>query len=72
MEDEQACPFCEFDSENGLAKEAIISDSEAVAYLEDGRYGYGKWLVVQLGDDMLPNEVDAAIEYCPVCGRKLG
>lgn len=71
MEDEKTCPFCQFDSDNGLAKEAIINDVEVVTYLEEGRYGYGKWLVVQLGDTALPEEADVVISYCPICGRKL-
>lgn len=71
MEDEHVCLFCQFDGENGLAQEAIINDIEVVTYLEEGRYGYGKWLVVQVGGESLPHDVDAAISYCPVCGRKL-
>lgn len=67
---EENCKFCMFNDE-GDAEECLINSGDVVASLEKGRYGYGTWLVVSDSSDLLYEDEAQAINYCPMCGRKL-
>lgn len=62
------CEFCDTNYKKPLLE---TDDEEGQSLTIENRYGY-KYLYLKLYGQLENLELDYDIDYCPMCGRKLG
>ena len=80
MENENLCKFCKIHQEGSLfwSTHTLYSIKEAEGYVQvnldniDNKNEEAAKLIVESGIGHKYNRIQFAINYCPMCGRKLG